>query len=120
MGLFSGIVDAIFGGGSDPAPVTQTATQTTTVEANVDVKNDILVDTQKIAEVLEAFGLKVNEMSAQTQELIKGLAQQNAIDIIAQLQFNELVKLRTKQAGMMAAGIFFIWLFTRKKGRSRR
>jgi len=105
MGFFSGI-GKLFGGGTK---VNQTATQKTTVNTQVDVENDIDISTEEIARVLAEFGGKTTELVAQ-------LKQMNAVELITQLNFQDLIRRRTKQIGIIA-GAFGFWLFFMRKKR---
>lgn len=114
MGFFSDL----FGGGD--VKVTQTAQQNTTVNTQVEVANHI--STEEIAKVLEKFGIDVTKLTGETKALVQvlgqQLAEQSAIELISQLQFNDLIRKRTKQAAMIGIAIFAIWFFS-KKGRKK-
>lgn len=112
MGLFS----SIFGGSTK---VTQTTQQVTNFNAAVDIANAVDIHTEEIAAVLAQFGDKVTEMTGNTTALLKSLAQENAIDLLSRLQFIELLRLRSKQIGMVAAAFAGWWFFFRKKGRKK-
>lgn len=112
MGLFS----KIFGGGTK---VTQTATQETTVNTQVDVTNDIQIKTEEMAQILAEFGDKTAEFGKKTTELIQAISQQNAIELITQLNFADLIRRRTKQIGIIA-GTLVLWWFLKGKRKKKR
>ena len=101
MGFFS----KIFGGSTK---VSQTATQKTNVNTQVDVTNDIEIKTEEIARVLAEFGAKTNS-------LVEKISQQNAIELITQLNFMDLLRRRSKQIGIIGGVGGFWWFFIRKK-----
>lgn len=107
MGFFS----SLFGGGS--TTVTQAATQNTTVENDINVEN--IIQTEQIAAVLEQFGLKANEITQQTKDLIAAIAQQNSLDIVSQLALADVLRRRSKQIGIVATIFIGWWLLMKRK-----
>lgn len=120
MGFLSGL----FGGGK--TQVTQTTQQTTNVNADIDISNAIEISTEEIAAFLAAFGDQVTTMTAGTTEILKAMAQGNAIDLVSrvksvelQAQFIDLLRTRTKQIGVALVALGGWWFFFRKKGRKK-
>lgn len=113
MGFLSGL----FGGGTK---VTQTAQQKTTVQNQVDVNNKIDVSTEAIAKVLADFGSKVNASAQDTKTLVAQIAQMNGAQLVAEYQFNDLLRKRTKQAGLLLSGGFAWWMYSKKKRAKKR
>ena len=65
--------------------------------------------------MLAEFGVKANELTANTRDLVAQMAKMDKAELVAELQLNDLLRKRTKQAGLLVTGLFAWWFFTRKK-----
>ena len=127
MGLFSGIVNSIFGGGGGTS-VQQQAANTTQVDVGVTIQN--VMDLTGITSVLEWLGLKDAENSKRQTEAIQAASAQSTTDIqalIAAINGQQDKQLNQQKAminnvlpyvqGVAVAAILALGVFTYSKWR---